>query len=181
MQIQLPIMQAQLKKEEMLTNHDIEQTSIVEAKLEEQKKLVEQEIQQVKADTAVLRRSIRAEAEKEVGEFEAETKLLVSRIALETQKIDTQIAVTLSEADAEVARFRGQKEAELNKMQVEAFGGADAYNAYIFATQALPEGKLPVRILHAGEGTLWTDSAAHGSSTALQTLSEVKKMRRDMK
>lgn len=180
MQIQLPIMQAQLKKEEMLTNHEIEETSKVEARLEEQKKLVDQEIQQVKADTAVLRRSIRAQAEKEVGEFEAETKLLVAKIALETQKIDTQIAVTLSEADAEVARFRGNKEAELNRLQVDAFGGAETYNAYIFATQALPEEKLSVRILHAGEGTLWTDSNMQTDPTALKTLSEVQKMRKNI-
>jgi hypothetical protein len=163
--IQLPIMQAQLKKEEMLTNKEIELTSKVEAKLEEQKKLVEQEIQQVKADTRVLRASIQAEAEKEIGEFEASTRLMVSKIELETQKVDAQIATIMSEADAATVEFKGKKEAELYKSNVNAFGTPESYNSYIFAIEALPVEKLPVKIIHSGEGTLWTDIKGAGASS----------------
>ncbi|MCO4783900.1 MAG: hypothetical protein KC646_16345 [Candidatus Cloacimonetes bacterium] len=155
--IQLPIMQAQLKREEMLTNREIEETSKVEAKLEEQKKLVKQEIEQVRADTKVMVLSIRAETEKEVGEFEAETRLKTLKIDLETQKIKTQIIDILSKAKAEVIRIRGSKESEIKKMYVDAFGGVEHYNSYIFATEALPQNKLPIQIIHSGEGTFWTD------------------------
>ncbi|MCJ8345978.1 SPFH domain-containing protein, partial [bacterium] len=80
--IQLPIMQAQLKREQMLTNREIEETSKVEAKLEEQKKYIKQEIEQVKADTKVIVLSIRAETEKEVGEYQAETRLRTLKVDL---------------------------------------------------------------------------------------------------
>lgn len=157
LKIQLPIMQTQIKQEQMLTNVEIEETSKMEAKLEEQKKLVVQEIEQVKAATNVLRRSIQMDTTKQVGEYEAETRLQVSRIDLNTQKLETQIADILSIADAEVNQIRGQKQAELNQIHVKAFGGAQNYQAYLVATESLPESRLPVRIIHAGEGTLWTD------------------------
>lgn len=168
--IQLPIMQAQLKAEEMLTNKEIEETSKVEAKVEEQKKLVIQEIEQVKADTRVMRADIKADSEKEVGEYEAETRLMVSKIQLEIDKIQTKNNDIRSTAEAEVIRFRGEREAQLQKDLISAFGGAKAYNAYIFARESLPEGKLPVKILHSGEGTLWTDMKNTGSMAPLKML-----------
>ena len=155
--IQLPIMQAQLNNEELLTNLEIQETSKVQALLEEQIKLVDQEIEQVRADTRVLRLSVQAEAEKEVAEFEAGTRLEVARVDLEVQKLVTAIEDIRSTAKAEVIRLRAEKKANLLARQVDAFGGADAFNAYIFASRALPDDKLPVRIIHAGEGTFWTD------------------------
>lgn len=168
--IQLPIMQAQLKNEELLTNQEIQETSKVEAKLEEQIKLVDQEIEQVRADTRVLRLSIQAETEKEVAEFEAQTELEVARIDLGVQKLKTEIEDIRSNAEAEVIRMKASREAELLARQVQAFGSSDAYNAYIFAMQALPETKLPVKIIHAGEGTFWTDLSSASSATGMRSL-----------
>lgn len=168
--IQLPIMQAQLKNEELLTNQEIQETSKVEAKLEEQIKLVDQEIEQVRADTRVLRLSIQAEAEKEVAEFEAQTELEVARIDLGVQKLKTEIEDIRSTAEAEVIRMKANREAKLLERQVQAFGGSDAFNAYVFATQALPQTKLPVKIIHAGEGTFWTDLQSASSVTGMRSL-----------
>jgi hypothetical protein len=179
--IQLPIMQAQLKNEELLTNKEIEETSKVEAKLEKQVKLVDQEIEQVKADTRVLRLSIQAEAQKEYGEFEAETRLRVARIQLDVQKLDTVIADIRSKAEASVIEYRGIKEGELNRLRVEAFGSSRAYNAYVFASNALPDGKLPIRIIHAGEGTFWTDLSAGASKPELKALDELRRLQRILK
>ncbi|PCJ20306.1 MAG: hypothetical protein COB02_04530 [Candidatus Cloacimonadota bacterium] len=177
--IQLPIMQAQLKQEEMLTNREIEETSKIEAKLEEQKKYVKQEIEQVKADTKVLVLSIRAETEKEVGEYEAATRLQTLRIDLETQKIKTRIIDILSTAKADVIRIRGQKEAEVKKLYIDAFGGVEHYNSYIFATEALPKDKLPIQIIHSGEGTFWTDLKMTDKSQ-LKILSDFNRIKKAM-
>lgn len=178
--IQLPIMQAQLKREEMLTNKEIEETAKVEAKVEEQKSLVDLEIEQVKADTRVLRADIRADSEKKIGEYEAETKLLVNKIELEIQKINTQLADIHSLAQAEVIDFRGKKEAQVAQAYIEAFGSAEAYNAYIFAVNALPEEKLPIKVIHAGEGTLWTDLNAQNSAGALLQMKNFKQINQVM-
>ncbi|MBW7876851.1 MAG: hypothetical protein H3C47_12790 [Candidatus Cloacimonetes bacterium] len=178
--IQLPIMQAQLKQEQMLTNAEIEESVKMEARLEEQKKLVVQEIEQVKAATRVLRASIQAETEKMVGEYEAATRLQVSRIDLETQKLETQIADILSLAEAEVSRMRGQKQAEASRKLVSAFGSSSAYNAWVFATEALPVEKLPVQIIHSGEGTLWTDLERSGQSALqMKMLKEMQSQKKD--
>ncbi len=179
--IQLPIMQAQLKNEELLTNKEIEETSKVEALLEEQIKLVDQEIEQVKADTRVLRLSVQAETQKEAGEFDAETRLRVARIQLEVQKLDTVIADIRSKAEASVIEYRGTQEGELNRMRVAAFGSSDAYNAYVFASNAFPKGKLPIRIIHAGEGTFWTDLSAGTSKPQLKALDEIRRLHRLLK
>ena len=174
--IQLPIMQAQLKREQMLTNKEIEETAKVEAKVEEQKSLVDLEIEQVKADTRVLRADIKADSEKKIGEFEAETKLMVNKIELEIQKINTQLANIHSLAKAEVIKFRGKKESQLAQSYIEAFGSPEAYNAYTFATNALPENKLPVKIIHAGEGTLWTDLKSGQSSGPILQMKNFKQL-----
>jgi len=168
--IQLPIMQAQLKNEELLTNQEIQETSKVEARLEEQIKLVDQEIEQVRADTRVLRLSIQAEAEKEVAEFEAQTELEVARVDLTVQKLKTEIEDIRSTAEAEVIRMKADREAKLLGKKVTAFGGAEAYNDYVFANQALPESKLPVKIIHAGEGTFWTDLNAASPIPSIRNL-----------
>ena len=169
-------MQAQLKREQMLTNNEIEETAKVEAKVEIQKSLVDLEIEQVKADTRVLRADIKADSEKRIGEFEAETKLMVNKIELEIQKIRTQLTNIHSLAQAEVIDFRGRKEANLAESYIEAFGGPDAYNAYTFAINALPENKLPVKIIHAGEGTLWTDLKSGQSSGPVLQMKNFKQL-----
>tara|TARA_Y100000589_G_C27179305_1_gene640087 strand:- start:855 stop:2384 length:1530 start_codon:yes stop_codon:yes gene_type:complete len=174
--IQLPIMQAQLKLEEMLTNKEIEETAKIEAKVEEQKSLVDLEIEQVKADTRVLRADIKADSEKNIGEFEAQTKLMVNKIELDIQKIRTQLTNIHSLAQAEVINFRGSKAAKLAESYIQAFGSAKAYNAYIFAVNALPKNKLPVKIIHAGEGTLWTDLKSGQSNGPLLQMKNFKQL-----
>ena len=41
------------------------------------------------------------------------------------------------------------------RLAVEAFGSAEAYNEWIFAS-GLPD-NVDLKLLYAGEGTLWTD------------------------
>jgi len=105
----------------------------------------------------------------------------VARIQLEVQKLDTVIADIRSKAEASVIEYRGTQEGELNRMRVAAFGSSDAYNAYVFASNAFPKGKLPIRIIHAGEGTFWTDLSAGTSKPQLKALDEIRRLHRLLK
>ena len=98
---------------------------------------------------------LKAEGAKEAGETEATTMKLRAKIEAEAAKVEAKTTLILGEADAKKIELTNQAKAERYRNYVEALGGPDAYNRYVFA-EKLPT-DLKLSIFHAGPGTFWTD------------------------
>ena len=61
----------------------------------------------------------------------------------------------LGEAENQGKRMVEEATSDRFRLAVEAFGTPSAYNNWIFAT-GLPE-DIELKLLYAGQGTLWTD------------------------
>jgi hypothetical protein len=153
--IRLPIMQATIKGELKLTNQEIELTTVLKNTEEEERKKINLEIEKVKSETEFEVTNIVSESSKEVAQFEAETASQIASIRLELARIDAKTLLISSSGEAEIVEYRGAKEAELRRRKAAALGGLDNLVMLSFV-ESLPE-KINFRVLHAGEGTFWTD------------------------
>lgn len=153
--IQLPIMQATIKQELKLTNKEIELTTELQNTEEKERKKINLEIEKVRSMTEYEVTNIESEISKEVQKYEAETEQLIARIKLELAKIDAQTRLVRSQGEAEVITYSGQKKASLLRSKATALGGMDNLVLLNFV-ESLPE-RIPFKVIHSGEGTLWTD------------------------
>ncbi|MCA9264818.1 MAG: band 7 protein [Planctomycetales bacterium] len=154
-EVRQPIQTAFIADELKLTREQEQATAREEAALREAERTVELESERVRVETQKLVAEKLAEGQKEVGEIEAETRKLVAEIQKETAKLEA--AAQLALGDAENAGKKMVEEAKANRfaLAVEAFGTPEAYNNWMFAT-GLPD-NVELKLLYAGEGTLWTD------------------------
>ncbi len=150
-----PIQKGYVSDELKLTREAETQTARIEAMLRQAEREVELEAKRVVVDTTRLRASELAEGEKEAKEIEATTKQLIAKIDRETAELDAQKTVMLGRANSGAKQLSQEAEADKFRLAVEAFGTPAAYNKWQFAEQ-LPE-SLDLKLLYAGEGTLWTD------------------------
>ena len=98
-----------------------------------------------------------------VAGIAADAKLAVAKIDLDCAKIQAQIIETKGAADVQ-ARFAVESEEARGKQRIAgAFKDRSLWADLKFA-EALNPG-LSIRVLHAGEGTLWTD--LKGSALAI--------------
>jgi len=150
-----PIQQAALAVEQDLTNQERQNTARKEAELNTEEALVDQKRQEVMQET-----------EKMVAEIEAETEKTVAETLADAERQMAEIAKETAQVQAEITRLRGETEAKVTQMvegekingfalQVKALGGANAFTTLAFARELNPD--IAVTILHAGQGTLWTD------------------------
>ncbi|MDF1663193.1 MAG: hypothetical protein P1V97_15565, partial [Planctomycetota bacterium] len=153
--IQLPIMQATIKKELKDTNLEIEKTTGERDKEEQERKKINLEIEKVKSETEYEVSNIKSESSKLVNGFEAQSEQLIASISLKIAKINAETRLIKSEGEATILTYQGNKKAELIRMRAAALGGMDALVMLNFV-ESLPA-KIPFKVLHAGEGTLWTD------------------------
>lgn len=153
--IQLPIMQATIKQELKDTNQEIEKTTGERDKEEQERKKINLEIEKVKSETEYEVSNIKSESSKEVNGYEAQTEQLIASISLKIAKINAETRLIKSEGEAEILTYQGNKKAELIRMRAAALGGMDALVMLNFV-ESLPA-RIPFKVLHAGEGTLWTD------------------------
>lgn len=154
-EVRLPIQQGYIADELKITREQEQLTAKTEG-----------DLRQAEEDVKVQTETIRVETEKEVAgklatgkktaaETVAETTKLVAKIARETAEIEKEATITLGEAKANARKLEEEAKADKFKLAVEAFGGGQAYNQWVFAT-GLPE-DVELNLLYAGEGTFWTD------------------------
>jgi hypothetical protein len=98
--------------------------------------------------------STRAAGQKEAQEIDAQRELEVATIERQIADLDSEQTRVSGKANAQVEKLINQARADGKRMMVEALGSGRAYNLYAFAEGFAPES---IRLIFAGEGTLWTD------------------------
>jgi len=154
-QILEPIQQASIAVQQNLTNLERQNTAKRLAELNTETTLIEQRRQQVAQETAKLRAEIKADEEKRTAEIRAEAQKRVAEIAKETAAVQAMTVRTLAQAEAQaIAMVEGEKANGL-QLKAKAFGDPTGYALLKLAETLNPD--VRINILHAGDGTLWTD------------------------
>jgi hypothetical protein len=154
-QILDPIQQASIAIEQDLTNKERQNTAKKEAQLNTEVSLIDQRRMQVEQETRKLQAEIKADQEKQVAETKAETLRRVAEIQMETAGIQADTVRLLAGANADALKLVEGAKADGFRLKAEAFKDPQAFTYWEMAKNLNPN--LKVNILHAGEGTLWTD------------------------
>ena len=153
--IRAPIQQASIAVEQDLTNKERQITAAKEAELNTQLALIQQFGEKVQQETEKIKAEINADLDKQVAEIQAQTLKKVAEIRKQTAAIDANKVRVLGQARAgALERVDGEKAKGL-QLKTAAFGDPMAYARWRFADTLNP--KMKLNIIHAGEGTLWTD------------------------
>ncbi|MCK8602997.1 SPFH domain-containing protein [Desulfoferrobacter suflitae] len=155
MQILDPIQQASIAQEQDLTNEEKQNTAKKMAQLNTELSLIEQRREQVAQETKKIKAEIGADQEKQVAEIRGNTLKRVAQIEKETAGVRAEKTVRLGRAESERIRMVEGERARGFQLKVKAFGEPMAYNLWTLADGLSDQ--LAVNILHAGDGTLWTD------------------------
>jgi regulator of protease activity HflC (stomatin/prohibitin superfamily) len=154
-QVREPIQKARIADELTKTREQEQLTAKAQADLSEAKAKVVQEQDRTRAETEKMIAQVTAEGEKKAKEIEANTERLKAGIDAKTAIVQAEITKTIGEATAKTTELANQAEAERYRQYVQALGGPDAYNRYVFADGLSKDLKLGV--FYAGPGTFWTD------------------------
>jgi hypothetical protein len=154
-EILAPIQSAAVAKEQDLTNKTQQNTEKRRAELNTEVAKVDQLKREVEQETAKLVATVAAEMRKDVAEITAETKLKAAEIDLECAKIQAKITETRGSAEVK-AKFLVENEEALGiKRRASAFKDPSLWADLVFADALNPA--VNIRVIHSGEGTLWTD------------------------
>ena len=150
-----PIQSASVAKEQDLTNKTEQETEKRRAELNAEVAKIEQLKREVDQETEKMVATIGAEMTKEVAQINAATKLKVAEIGLKTAEVQAKITEVQGEATVK-AKFAVENEEALGlKRRASAFKDPSLWADLTFADKLNPN--VNIRVLHAGEGTLWTD------------------------
>jgi regulator of protease activity HflC (stomatin/prohibitin superfamily) len=155
MQILDPIQKASIAVERDLTNKEKQNTAKRLAELNTEITLIAQRREQVQQETEKIKAEIRADEEKQVAEIRADALKQVAEINKETAAIRADIVRKIAVAEADAHKMVEGEKARGLQMKAEAFGDPSAYALWTLAGSLNDDVK--VNILHAGDGTLWTD------------------------
>ncbi len=154
-QILQPIQEASIAKEQDLTNKARQDTARKLAELNTETAMVEQLKKQVEQESAKLVATIGAQTKNEVATIQAGAQLEVATINLQKAAVQARITQTQGEAKAK-SEFLVQNEKALGeKRRAAVFSNPATLADLTFADKLNPG--VGIRIIHAGEGTLWTD------------------------
>ena len=154
-QVREPIQKARIADELTKTREQEQLTAKAQADLSEAKAKVVQEQDRTRAETEKMIAQVTAEGEKKAKEIEANTERLKAGIDAKTAIVQAEITKTIGEATAKTTELTNQAEAERYRQYVQALGGPDAYNRYVFAEGLSKD--LHLGVFYAGPGTFWTD------------------------
>lgn len=154
-QVRLPIQQSFVADELTITREQEQLTARTEALLKEAEKNVGLATEKVNVDTERQYQTKLAEGDREAKRIEAETARLIAAIDKQTAQLRAQATAILGEAENKGKQMVEQAKADKFRLAVQAFGTANAYNNWTFAT-GLPD-NIELDLFYAGEGTLWTD------------------------
>ena len=158
-----PIQETSIAKEQDLTNKTQQETAKKQALLNTQLAMVEQYKRETEQETEKIVATIAANKDKEVAGIAADAQLKVAEINLKSAKIKADIVRTKGEAEAK-AKFLVENERALGvKRRADVFKTPETLAELQFVESLGAD--LSIRVLHSGEGTLWTD--LKGSSIAV--------------
>ena len=150
-----PIQETSVAKEQDLTNQTEQKTAKKQALLNTELAMVDQLKRETEQETEKLTATIAANMKKGVAEIEAAAQLKVAEINLEAAKVRADITRTKGEAEAN-AKFLVENEEALGaKRRAAVFKTPGTLADLEFVKNLNPE--VSIRVLHSGEGTLWTD------------------------
>jgi hypothetical protein len=153
--ILLPIQESSVAKEQDLTNKARQDTARMQAELNTETAMIEQLKKQVDQETEKMVATVVAETKNEVATIQAEAALEVAGINLQKAAVQAQITQVQGEAKAQ-SEFLVQNEKALGeKLRAAVFSNPATLADLTFADKLNPA--VGIRIIHAGEGTLWTD------------------------
>ncbi len=165
-----PIQETSIAKEQDLTNKTQQETAKKQALLNSELAMVDQRRRETEQETEKIVATIAANKSKEVAGIAADAQLKVSEINLDAAKLRAEIVRTRGEAEAK-AKFLVENERALGvKRRAEVFKEPGTLADLQFVESLNPD--LSIRVLHAGEGTLWTD--LKGSALAVPSNQKVK-------
>lgn len=160
-----PLQQASIAQEQNLTNKEKQETEKKQGELNSEIQMISQKGQAVEQGTSKLRAEIEAEKNKEVAQIEAEATRKIAAIDRETAEMLADRNIILGEAQAGAVKLVEGEKARGFDLKVKAMGSPQAYTQSEFAVALNP--RMKIRILHAGEGTLWTDGKFSQGEAAL--------------
>jgi len=163
-----PIQDTSVAKEQDLTNQTEQKTAKKQALLNTELAMVDQLRRETEQETEKITATIAANMKKDVAEIAASAQLKVAEINLEAAKIRAEITRTKGEADARAKFLVDNEEALGVKRRAAVFKSPGTLADLEFVKNLNPE--VSIRVLHAGEGTLWTDMK--GASIALPPASK---------
>lgn len=166
-----PIQDARIATEWNITNTEKTRTEAKKAELVEYIGKIRQIEQVVDYETQRLEGNIVAEQEKTVNEIAAQTRLLAAELEKETAGIRADVKRKIGSAESKVIEMKGKAEGDGYALQVKAAGSAQDYAYYQFAKQL--GDKIPVALIYAGPGTLWTDLENATQVAPLSVLKQV--------
>ena len=150
-----PIQETSVAKERDLTNKTQQETAKKQALLNTQLAMVDQFKRETEQETKKIVATIAAKRDKEVAGIGADAQLKVAEINLKSAQIKADIVRTQGEAEAK-AKFLVENEKALGaKRRAEVFASPSSLADLKFVESLSPD--LSIRVLHSGEGTLWTD------------------------
>ena len=160
-----PIQAASEAKEQDLTNRERQNTARKQAELNIRIAKVDQLRKEVEQETGKKVATIAADTKRLTAQLEAEAKLAVAQLDLERAKIEAQTTQLLGEAQVKADFLVSNEEALGIRRRAEVFKNPATLADLTLVEQLNPA--LSIRLLHAGEGTLWTD--LKGAALSLPT------------
>ena len=150
-----PIQQASIAKEQDLTNKTQRETAKKQAELNTEMAMVQQLKKETEQETLKITATTAAEMKKDVAVIEAQAKLDVAKLDLERATVEAKIIRTRGEAEVK-AKFAVENEKALGeRRRAKVFKDSSTLADLVFAENMATN--LEIRVIHAGEGTLWTD------------------------
>lgn len=153
-----PIRDSSLAKEQNLTNFSLQETAKIEAELNTQIALIEQKRKEVQQETTKMTAEIHANQKKEVQTILAQTALDVAGIQLQRSEIQAETARIRGEAEVKIGFMLENERADGTQKRAQVLGELGIMADLQLIETLNPD--LKVKIIHAGEGTLWTDMKA---------------------
>ncbi|MDD3155293.1 MAG: SPFH domain-containing protein [Victivallaceae bacterium] len=150
-----PIQAVSLAREQNLTNVSMQETARKLAELNTETELIEQRRSEVRQETEKLVAAINAARKKEVAAIQAETLRKSAELDLQRSEIEAKSALLRGETSVRVKFLLDNARAMGGKLRSAALGNP-ALLKDLTMVESLGD-KIPVRVIYAGEGTLWTD------------------------
>ncbi|HKQ50586.1 MAG TPA: SPFH domain-containing protein [Phycisphaerae bacterium] len=161
------IQESYIAKEKQITKEKQRDAATAKAQLEEYKKKVDIAREMIRAETRIAVAGVQAEGEKMAAEIDAQAGLEVATIQQQVAMLDARRTEILGQARADVEKMKKAAEAEGFRLLVGAFGSPRAYNLYTFAESFQPDS---IKLIVAGQGTLWTDLSRFEEAGAAKLL-----------